>query len=70
MKRRRLPISGLVLELRDDVEVTPEEAVLDAYRPIVVQHEPERWAALTPWERVAEPKAWRAAASATVRGCR
>lgn len=68
MKPHRLPNSGLVLELRDDVELTPEqEEVLDAYLPIVVAHERARWAALTPRERAAEPKAWRAAAERGVR---
>lgn len=45
-----------------------QEELLDAYLPIVVAHECERRAALTPRERAAEPKAWLAASASTVRG--
>lgn len=68
MTLHRLP-SGLELDLVEGEKLTPdEEAALDAYIPIVIRTERERRAALTPRERAAEPKAWRAAVYGAPRG--
>jgi hypothetical protein len=69
MTLHRLPNSGLELDLAPGKTLTPEqEAVLDAYLPIVVRHEQERRAAQTPRERASERQAWLAAAQQGTRG--
>jgi hypothetical protein len=67
MTRHVLPCS-LVLELRDDVTLTPEEELLDAYLPAFIQREKNRRVAQPPRERAAERQAWVAAAASDVRG--
>lgn len=69
MKLHRLPNSGLILELRDDVELTEEQkAALDAYLPVFIDHERGRLAAMTPCERRSEQQGWAAVTEQPVRG--